>query len=270
MRGCGMSYGAISVLNAIPCGIGSTIGIGLRTEAVFEDDRGTTVIAVGRPDTDTGLAETCARRAMETIGAEGGFRLTVRTEIPGSVGLKSSSSVCNAVISSVLDAYGERMDDADRIRLGVRCARECGVTVTGSFDDACGCDLGGLVVTDNRTDRILLRKSVPGFDVVLCLPDTDVRRNREGMDGYGRLHDTYLALVPMIENDYLRVLTENGRHVGRVTGDATGLTERALSEGALAAGVTGMGPAVSVVVDKGKGGKMAASLGCRTIVSGTR
>ena len=37
MKGHGRSYGAISVMNAIPCGIGSTIGIELTTDVEFSD-----------------------------------------------------------------------------------------------------------------------------------------------------------------------------------------------------------------------------------------
>lgn len=41
------------------------------------------------------------------------------------------------------------MDLIDLIHLGVKCAREAQVTVTGSFDDACGSGFGGFVMTDN-------------------------------------------------------------------------------------------------------------------------
>ncbi len=163
MNGKGTSYGAVTVMNAIPCGIGSTIGIGLKTKATFTDAKRQTVHLVDRPKVGHTLVMTCVKRTRERIGqqVDDGYHLEVRTDIPPSMGLKSSSSVCNAVITAVLNAYGETMEPLDIIKLGVECAKECKVTITGAFDDACGCGLGGLVVTDNSKNELLLRKKIP-------------------------------------------------------------------------------------------------------------
>ena len=86
MKGRGTSYGAVSVMNAIPCGVGSTIGINLRTKATFEDSDEKRIILVGRPRTGTVLAETCVKRTMERIGQEvnDNYILKIRTDIPPS------------------------------------------------------------------------------------------------------------------------------------------------------------------------------------------
>ncbi|MBP5395100.1 MAG: shikimate kinase [Candidatus Methanomethylophilaceae archaeon] len=179
MTGIGVSYGAISVLNAIPCGIGSTIGVDLRTEAVFEPADRTVIELVGRPGMSTLLAETCVRRTLERIGEkELQYHLTITTDIPPSRGLKSSSSVCNAVICAVLDHFKTEMGNLDVIRLGVECAKECGVTITGAFDDACGCHLGGLVITDNTECSLLRRESVPCTTWSSSTPTGRSRRTR--------------------------------------------------------------------------------------------
>ena len=68
MKGSGTSFGAISVMNAIPCGIGSTIGISLRTDVTIEDSDSQEVILVDRPNVRPALAETCVRRTREAIG----------------------------------------------------------------------------------------------------------------------------------------------------------------------------------------------------------
>ena len=271
MKGMGISYGAVSVMNAIPCGIGSTIGIGLRTEATFTDADSQTVRLIDRPDTDQTLARTCVKRARERIGQEDdGYCLEIRTDIPPSMGLKSSSSVCNAVISAVLDAYGERMDALDIIRLGVECAKECKVTITGAFDDACGCGLGDLVVTDNSKNELLLRKEIPEYDVVICIPDRQIPKSKVPVDRYRELRGRYEQMVPRIENDYLEILTENGRFVEGLIGEKVGMADRALKEGALAAGITGTGPATAVIAKKGDGKRIAEALGCRTLITTTR
>ena len=100
MTGHGVSYGAISVMNAIPCGIGATIGIELKTEVDFAPADSTRITLVDRPNTNDGLVRTCVARTLEALGKEPfDYELTVRTDIPPSMGLKSSSSVCNATIS---------------------------------------------------------------------------------------------------------------------------------------------------------------------------
>ena len=270
MTGHGISYGAVSVMNAIPCEIGSTIGIRLKTDAAFEPSNSIWIDLIDRPDMDDTLVRRCVSRTLESMGKElTGYELTVRTEIPPSMGLKSSSSVCNAVISAVLDHFGIQRDPLDVIRLGVECAKECGVTITGAFDDACGCYLGGLVVTDNSKNELLMRKDLPRYDVVICLPDRSIPKNKVPVDRYKELRREYESMVPGIEEEYLTVLNRNGALVGEIVGiDDT--AERAMGLGALAAGVTGTGPAVAVLCKENDGGRIAKALGCRTIVTSTR
>ena len=271
MTGYGVSHGAVSVMNAIPCGIGSTIGIDLRTEAEFDASDDIEITLIDRPDLDDTLVRTCVKRTFEWVGQkELPYKLTVRTQIPPSMGLKSSSSVCNAVISSVLDHLGIVKEPIDIVRLGVECAKECKVTITGAFDDACGCHLGGLVVTDNSKNELILNRNVPQYDVVICVPDRMIPKNKVPVDVYRSLKDRYEELVPSIEDDYLSVLTANGSYVQDIIGNDERMTEKAMGLGALAAGITGTGPAFVVIANKGDGERIAGSMGCRTMITTTR
>lgn len=251
MTGTGISYGAISVLNAIPCGIGSTIGVDLKTEAVFEPADSTVIDLLGRPGMDTALAETCVRRTLECIGKEPiDYHLAIRTDIPPSKGLKSSSSVCNAVICAVLDHFRVPMGNQDIIKLGVECAKECKVTITGAFDDACGCHLGGLVITDNTNCSLLRRESVPWYDVVIVNPEKEIPKNKVDVSKYHELRTEYERLAHEIIDDPFKVLTENGRHVASIIGMDDSVCKEALEMGAVAAGVTGTGPAIAIVCEQ--------------------
>jgi len=271
MTGHGVSYGAISVMNAIPCGIGSTIGIDLRTEAEYEPAEGISVTLTDRPGMSTMLAETCVRRTLEAIGKEEpGYRLKIDSQIPPSRGLKSSSSVCNAVISAVLDNYGVEWDPMDVIRLGVECAKECKVTITGAFDDACGCHLGGLVVTDNTKNELILRKEIPKYDVVIVVPDSDLPKSKVPVEKYKVMENAYKWMVPMIEDAYFDVMNQNGTAIADIMQLSTEVQERAMRFGALAAGVTGTGPAIAVVVDQGAGQTLQRLLRFKTILTETR
>ena len=273
MTGTGTSYGAISVINAIPCGIGATIGITLKTVAKYSEEGDERIVNIANvKNIKSNLARICVKKTLETIGADRSvpYVLDIDSRIPPSRGLKSSSSVCNAVISAVLDEHGVNMSDMDIIKLGVKCAREAGVTITGAIDDACGCHLGGLVITDNSKDKLLFRKEVPKHDVVLCIPDNIITKNKVPVDKYLERKAEVEKLIEQAEDDPFGVLTANGRIVGEIIGADMDLVDLALENGAVAVGITGTGPAIAVVVEKGKGKSMSRKLGCKTILSETR
>ena len=106
--------------------------------------------------------------------------------------------------------------------------------------------------------------------MVVCIPNRRIPKSKVPVDEYRKLREDYEAMVPRIEDDCLGVLTENGRYVEGLIGERTGLAEKALKEGALAAGITGTGPATAVIAEKGDGKRIAEALNCRTIVTRTR
>ena len=270
MSGIGQSHGCISVINGIVNGKGAVIGINLVTEAAYREWDAEPFVKVIGEETDDNLARICVRRTLERIGRnpDTGYYLTIKSEIPPSRGLKSSSSVCNAVIRAVLDAYSVDMDDNEMIRLGVECAKEAKVTVTGSFDDACGCQFGGLIFTNNYENRILSKGLIDDYDVIICTPEYTKRKVPK--EEYQAVASEMEDIQRLAEEDPLKALTLNGRLIARVTGEGTAIIDRALELGALAAGISGTGPAVAVVCRKGTGKYIAEKLPCGTIVTETR
>jgi len=261
-----ISYGAISVVNAIPCNIGATVGIDLRTVANFNIRGSERIISIiNDPDESTEMAEICVKNTFRHFGIDEpeGWSLSVDSEIPISRGLKSSSSACNAIISAVAgviskeykkDGFGDSDDDIiEMIRLGVRCAREAHVTVTGAFDDACGCHLGGLVITDNSNDTMIAHNSIEQNDVILLIPETKIRKHSVDTEKLRRMSDAAMKIIKIAEKDWHTALTMNGNLIARATGINDSVARKAISMGALAAGVSGTGPAISIVVEKNDG-----------------
>ena len=259
-----MSHGAITVINAIPCGIGATVGIDLMTRSEFKvcgSER--SVMIMNDPGEDTNMARICVKNTFRhfDIAEPEGWSLKVDSQIPVSRGLKSSSSACNSVISSVTEwiskEYGKGFKGYDgtieMIRLGVRCAREANVTVTGSFDDACGCHLGGLVITDNKNDNIIMRKNIDEKDVILLVPDMKIRKPSLDRSRFHAFASRSAELAELAGKDWCAALTENGSLVADAIGINDEISEKAMKMGALGAGISGTGPAVSVVVGKGEG-----------------
>ena len=254
MIGKGISYGAITVINAMPCGIGSTIGITLRTDAVFTPTGETKDIGIRNDPTENKeMARICVAEAYKKMGIEEpeGWLLNISSDIPISRGLKSSSSACNAIISSVLRAERFDMDIIERIRLGVDCARKANVTVTGAFDDACGCELGGLVITDNRTDSILFQNDIEEYDVLLHAPRNKIKKTGLPLEKLKSISSDIEGLIETAKTDPFKAMTANGKAIAFVSGIDDSISDIALENGALGAGVSGSGPAVAIVLEHG-------------------
>lgn len=272
----GRSHGSITVINAMPSGIGATIGVSLETVARFTPSgEGRTVRIANDAGEDTTMASICVRRAYETAGiAEPeGWLLETSSQIPVSRGLKSSSSACNAILRAVMGEIGFSMDQVDLIRLGVECAREAKVTVTGSFDDACGCGLGGLVMTDNRRDEILDRRDIDAYDVVISVPRFKIRKSTMPVEALRAAASELQSAIDIAMDDPFAAMTMNGRIISRVQGVDNSVADRAMSMGALGAGMSGSGPAVAIVVPKGDGASFASDMGLdpeETILTTTR
>lgn len=272
----GRSHGSITVINAMPSGIGATIGVGLRTEAEFSVGGSERKVTIGNDGSeDTTMARICVSRAYERarVPEPEGWTLVTRSEIPVSRGLKSSSAACNAILRAVISELDFTMDPVDLIRLGVGCAREAKVTVTGSFDDACGCGLGGLVMTDNRRDEVLARSDVEDRDVVIHVPRFKIRKSSMPVEALRAAAPELGEAIDIAMTDPYRAMTINGRVISKVQGVDNSLAERAVSMGALGAGMSGSGPAIAIVVPKGDGESFARDLGIapeETIVTCTR
>ncbi|MHA1593573.1 MAG: shikimate kinase [Candidatus Baldrarchaeia archaeon] len=259
MRGKGEAYGAITVINAIATGKGAAIGIKLRTEAHIEIVDEDVIEGEIRID---GTEEVCdfdlVRAVKEVVfrkfGIEGGLRVFIRSEIPISRGLKSSSAAANALVSAVLDAIGEKLDPLEVIKLGVEAAKVAGVTITGAFDDACASLLGGLCITDNINTELIKREEVDRLPVVILVPRKRVSK--------GSLKGVNFKIVaPYVEEAFKlalagkwrKAMVINGILYAALLGYDTSPIFEALKAGAIAAAVSGTGPAVVAVTEDPEG-----------------
>ena len=276
MIGNGSSHGSITVINAMPCGIGATIGVDLNTTATFEETDGRrSVTIVNDASEDKNMARICVSRAYEyaNMDESDGWNLVTDSEIPVSRGLKSSSCACNAILRAVFSTIGVEIDPVDLIRLGVECAREAKVTVTGSFDDACGCGLGGLVMTDNRRDEILARSDIGDYDVVIHVPRFKIRKTGLPLDRLQAMAPRIQEAIDIAMEEPFKAMTMNGRIISEASDVDNSLAEKAIDMGALGAGMSGSGPAVAIVVAKGDGKRFATDMGMdpeETILTRTR
>jgi shikimate kinase len=253
-EGRAYSLGAGTVINAIATWKGAAFGIDLKTFAHVELDPSEKAVRGyigGMPEGDTSLIENCVRYVLDHFGLEIGGTVTTSSEVPLARGLKSSSAAANAAVLATLDAIGEEMDPLEAVRLGVRAAKDAGVTITGAFDDACASFFGGFVVTDNRETE-LVRREERNADVLIFAPDrkafssgTNVERSRLVAPWVDIAYGLTLA------GEYEKAMTLNGFLYCSALGFDTEFLMRALEAGVKGVTLSGTGPSYVALVDEG-------------------
>jgi len=250
-----VSHGAATIINAIATGRGAAIGIDLWTKArvqltdkvgVFEGK------IVSDPGENPILIEKTVRRVLKHFNLEGEFGAKVETwsNIPIARGLKSSSAAGNAIALATVAALNKNLDDLAIVNLGVDGAIDARVTITGAFDDACASYFGGIVITDNMKKRVVKRfETAENLTVLFHVPaekiytvGSDVHR----MKGVASL--VKIAYKEALKGNYWAALTLNGLIYSSALGYNPSIAVDALMAGALAAGLSGKGPAVTAVV----------------------
>jgi shikimate kinase len=258
MRGRGSSHGAGTIVNAIANGRGAAFGVDLRTEAEVElDSSGLVEVHIeGFEGEGTELAERCVRNVLERMAKREGYgaKVTTRSQIPISRGLKSSSSAANAIVLATLDALGVELDPVKSIKIGTKSAIEARVSVTGAFDDACASLLGGVVLTDNRTERVLKRDELPdGLKVAIHVPGFQVRKGSVPLDRFKAVAPAAEAALERAKRgEYREAMVINSLACTSALNLSMEPTYKALAAGAFAAGLSGTGPATVVLVEESK------------------
>ncbi|MEM4297478.1 MAG: shikimate kinase [Nitrososphaerota archaeon] len=257
MKAVAEVHGAVTIVNAIATGRGAALGIGLKTVAEVEiepDSRSIYVQIEGSPDEDTLLAKEVVKEVFKRFGVEGcGARVITRSDIPIARGLKSSSSASSSIALATVAALGKTMDDLSIIDIAVDASIKAGVSITGAFDDATACYFGGISITENYSRRIVKQERVDEeLNLAIYVPEKkfftkDV--NRASLSGLSPLIDACWSLA--LRGRYLEALTFNGMIHSFALGFDLTPALKALEAGALASGLSGKGPAVVAICDKG-------------------
>ena len=248
------AYGAITIVNAIATGKGAAFGIDLWTKARVEltDDGAIETRILNDDKESTLLAERCVRAVFGYFRAgKLGAKVETNSNIPIARGLKSSSVAGNAIVLATLAALQKRLEPSDILNLVVDASLQAKVSVTGAFDDAAASLYGNVVVTDNMARRVLRTFPVEDRRVLILVPpgkaytaNADLRRIKTVAKQVEIAHDQALA------GKYWNAMTLNGliySHVLRLPAD---VIVESLGAGALAAGISGKGPAYAFVVEE--------------------
>ena len=252
MEGRAAAPAAGTVLNALANGYGAAFAIDAHTRATVElDDSGSVTGTVAdAPDADTRLTERCVEVVVERVGDGEGGRVRTESDVPMAAGLKSSSAAANATVLATLSALdaADALDRVEACRLGVRAARDVGVTVTGAFDDASASMLGGVTVTDNAGDE-LLRRDERDWDVLVYTPAEralSAAADVERCERVAPIADVASDLA--MDGDYERAMGVNGLAFCAALDYRTSPIIEALPDAA--ASLSGTGPSYTAVGDR--------------------
>jgi shikimate kinase len=257
-------HGAVSIVNAMANGLGAAMGVGLRVEASCRlvEEPVFKACSDGRLLKPGNLLEKVCSMILKDYGLRGGCVVEVKSEIPAKKGLKSSSAVSSAVALACLkEACGE----ADLLKAAAYSAEasiQAGVSITGAFDDASACLLGGIAITNNFERKLMARRTVKNsLRVLILVPPGEMSSGKIDTTLFKPVEPLMrLAHRLALEGEEWTAMTLNGLAVSTALGISSKPAVEALRAGALAAGVSGKGPAIAAVAEPEDAEKVGRAL----------
>lgn len=264
-------HGAISIVSAIAMGKGATLGISLKTEATIKTSQGKGVILVSDNKTiSSRLVNKVVQKVVpKKVLDKNKLKISIQSEIPTGYGLKSSSAISSAVALACAKLFRPKWSDYEILIAGVNASIETKVSITGAYDDACGCYYGGFVVTDNYKRKIIKSEKGPqNLTSVIFIPKS---RKRGKVKNLKKLSIVFDQAWRMARNsDYWNAMILNGLATSSILNSEPKIITDLIERGALGATISGNGPAIAAVVKKEdiqNMKKIFSSLQGKTIIS---
>jgi len=244
-------YGAVSLVNAIAIGKGSTLGIDTFVETELIKKEGTGIYITSENKTISSrlinkvIENMIPKKELEKTRLE----LEFKSNIPTGYGLKSSSAISTAVVLSCAKAFNMKMSDEEILRLGAKASIQTKVSITGAYDDACACYFGGFNVTDNLKMKLIHRKIAPKeLSVVIFLPKSRKRGNLKKLKNFKSAFEKSWELAK--NEDYWNAGILNGIATTSILDSEPKLISRLVENGALCATISGNGPSIMSITEK--------------------
>ena len=253
--GQGSAHGACSLLHAAGTGYGASIALDLPILVRVLDRKSKREVH----DNDGLLPHIVA--AWMAAGHElpieqESLHWAVQSKIPAREGLKSSSALCVAAVRALCDSTDTTLELHELVAIAVDAQLRAEITLTGSIDDTWACATGGWkLINANEADvaqGVLLEGGGPAReDWMVLLVSRGPRETRPALEDFLPHQQHFVqALNAIQDGNELVALTLNGRGVIGATKDhrARILANDALVNGARAAGVSGSGTAIVIVI----------------------
>ncbi len=253
------SPASATIINAMATGSGSAFGIDLNNiiQAEMTNENIECISDIGA---DPKLMYKCVDKVLEYYEFKKddlsfGIKIGTESHIPLGSGLSSSSALSNAVTMATAALISEELNlkpltDMEIIDLAIDASLDCGVTITGSFDDATASYFGGVLITDNYNRKIILKEDMVENNVLIHMPDTPSLSGSVDLERIKLLSPLVdMAFEKACQGDYYNALNLNGLIYGTTLKFNNEIAISALKSGALASGLSGSGSAYVAIVD---------------------
>lgn len=244
-------HGAISVVNAIACGKGATLGISLTVNTKIDASPGKGIIIEGNNKTVSHrlINETIHKIISKKYLEKTKLYISIESEIPIGYGLKSSSAISTSVALACAKLVKQKICDRQILLAGVNASIKSKVSLTGAFDDACACYYGGFMVTDNFKRKIIMsQKGQSDLNAILFIPKNQKRGNVKKLRNFKKIFQYAWNLAKT--KDYWNAMILNGLATSSILNYDPFLVAKLVKNGALGASVSGNGPAIVAVADR--------------------
>jgi len=244
-------HGAVSLVNAIANKKGATLGISLTVEATLETTPGKGIIIQSKNKT---ISSRLINKTVEKILTkkeleQNKITLSLESEIPTGYGLKSSSAISSAVALACAKVFKPKLTDQQILLAGVDASIESKVSITGAYDDACSCYFGGFNVTDNAKKTIVCSEKIPSnLIAIIFIPKNRKRGNVKNLKTLSAVFENAWTLAK--NSNYWEAMIINGLATSTILNSDPKIITNLLEKGAIAASVSGNGPAIAAIVKK--------------------
>ena len=244
-------HGAVSLVNAIANKKGATLGISLSVEATLETTPGKGIIIQSKNKT---ISSRLINKTVEKILTkkeleQNKITLSLESEIPTGYGLKSSSAISSAVALACAKVFKPKLTDQQILLAGVDASIESKVSITGAYDDACSCYFGGFNVTDNAKKTIVCSEKIPSnLIAIIFIPKNRKRGNVKNLKTLSTVFENAWTLAK--NSNYWEAMIINGLATSTILNSDPKIITNLLDKGAIAASVSGNGPAIAAIVKK--------------------
>ncbi len=263
-------HGAISIVNAVATGYGSAMGISLNVKVEIISKKASGLIF------QKGGGSLMIKKIIYDVLQSkyinnNQLLININSEVPSGMGLKSSSAVSNAVALACISLTNKEISDEFVLNTAVDASLYAKTTITGAYDDSTACYYGGFVTTDNYKRKIWKRENSPmDISAVIFFPN---KKKRGDFTRLKFLSDIYLEAFQLANSgQYWKAMTLNGVLTSSLLSNSYTITRMCLENGALAASISGNGPAIAAVVRESEVQKIKSvlsNLDGRVIISRT-
>jgi shikimate kinase len=241
-------FGAISIINAIATGKGSTLGISLKVKAKITLEPGFS--GISKNFANDKLINKIIKSIIPNKVLNNNFvTINLTSDIPAGWGLKSSSAVSNAISLACYKLINDEIYDRSVLNTAVNSSLWAKVSITGAFDDACACYFGGIILSDNYYKKLIKRETINNdLWVIIFLPSGMSRGDIMKLKLHKELFNHAFKLA--IRGDYWKAMNLNGILINSILYNNYDPLLHAIENNCLAVSYSGNGPAIAAVVYK--------------------